>query len=178
MGLLEQAGTGELAPLLHPEQFLLDPLRGHPGGADDDERRLGAVAPVVEKARRHLLAHSGGPRDEDPAAGRGDPLQGGADGVDRDARAGQLRLLADLGLEAGILAPKRSVSVALATRWTRCPASNGFSMKSAAPWRMAATAVSRLPWPEIISTGSDGSRRFTSSSSWSPSSLDPWSQTS
>ena len=29
----------------------------------------------------------------------------------------------------------------------RCPASNGFSMKSTAPWRIAATAVSRLPWP-------------------------------
>jgi hypothetical protein len=33
----------------------------------------------------------------------------------------------------------RSVSVALATRWRRWLASNGFSMKSTAPWRIAAT---------------------------------------
>ena len=46
------------------------------------------------------------------------------------------------------------------------------------PARIAATAVSRLPWPEIISTGSVGSRRLISSSSCSPSSFEPCSQTS
>ena len=39
----------------------------------------------------------------------------------------------------------RSVSVARATRWSSRSASNGFSMKSAAPLRIAATAVSILP---------------------------------
>jgi hypothetical protein len=47
----------------------------------------------------------------------------------------------------------RSVSVARLTRWSSRSASNGFSMKSAAPLRTAATAVSRLPWPEKTSTG-------------------------
>ena len=51
-------------------------------------------------------------------------------------------------------------------------------MKSTAPCRIAATAVSRLPWPEIISTGSVGSRFLTSSSNCSPSSFEPCSQTS
>ena len=72
----------------------------------------------------------------------------------------------------------RSVSVARATINSRRSASNGFSMKSAAPRRIAATAVSRLPWPEITSTGIEGSRRLISSSSSSPSSRDPCSQTS
>ena len=72
----------------------------------------------------------------------------------------------------------RSVSVARATMSSNRSASNGFSMKSAAPRRIAATAVSRLPWPEMTSTGSVGSRRLISSSSSSPPSREPCSQTS
>jgi hypothetical protein len=33
---------------------------------------------------------------------------------------------------------------------------NGFSMKSKAPRLMALTAVSMLPWPLIITTGTSG----------------------
>jgi len=71
-----------------------------------------------------------------------------------------------------------SVSVARSTISRRRSASNGFSMKSAAPRRIAATAVSRLPWPEITSTGIEASRRLISSSSSSPSSREPCSHTS
>jgi hypothetical protein len=51
-------------------------------------------------------------------------------------------------------------------------------MKSTAPSLTAATAVSRFPWPEIISTGSVESRRFISWRSCSPSSREPCSHTS
>ena len=47
-----------------------------------------------------------------------------------------------------------------------------------APRRIAATAVSRLPWPEMTSTGIEGSRRLISSSSSRPSRREPCSQTS
>jgi hypothetical protein len=68
--------------------------------------------------------------------------------------------------------------VARATISSSRSASNGFSMKSAAPRRIAATAVSRLPCPEMTSTGSDGSRRLISSSNSSPSRREPCSHTS
>ena len=114
-------GPGELAPLLDPEQFLLDPLGRHPRGADDDEGRLGARAPIVEQPRRHLLADAGRTGDQHPAAGRGDPLQRRADGVDRDAGAGQLGFLADLRRSVAFSRRSRSVSVARATRWSEMP---------------------------------------------------------
>ena len=57
MGLFEQARAGPARrPLLHAEQFLLDPLRRHPRRGDDDERPLGALAPIVQQPRRDLLA--------------------------------------------------------------------------------------------------------------------------
>src|SRR3546814_6920108 len=46
------------------------------------------------------------------------------------------------------------------------------------PLRIAATAVSILPWPEIISTGSEGSRFLISSSSSRPSIRELCNQTS
>ena len=72
----------------------------------------------------------------------------------------------------------RSVSVARATSSSRRSASNGFSMKSIAPRPMAETAVSILPWPEKMITGSSGSRLLIASSTSSPSIGLPWSQTS
>ena len=38
--LLEQAGSHDVTALLLPEQFLLDPLRRHARGADDDDGAL------------------------------------------------------------------------------------------------------------------------------------------
>jgi hypothetical protein len=51
-------------------------------------------------------------------------------------------------------------------------------MKSTAPSLTAATAVSRLPWPEMRSTGMVGSRRFISCSNCSPSRRESFSHTS
>src|SRR5690606_24894330 len=55
---------------------------------------------------------------------------------------------------------------------------NGFSMKSYAPRRIAETAVSMLPWPEIITTGRLGCMVLISSSRARPSRRDPCSQMS
>ena len=56
MRLLEQARAGELAALLAAEQFLLDPFGRHPRRGDDDERAVGARAPIVQEPRGDLLA--------------------------------------------------------------------------------------------------------------------------
>src|SRR5665213_3376733 len=73
---------------------------------------------------------------------------------------------------------KRDVSSArVATRMRRSDL-KGFSMKSYAPRLIAATAVSILPWPEIITTGTSAWSRLTCSSNCSPSSLLPCSQIS
>ena len=85
-------GRTSSPPLLHPEQFLLDPLRA------SSARRLtttngarGARAPAVEQPRRDFLADAGRAGDQHPAAGRGDPLQRRADSVDRDAECRSAR---------------------------------------------------------------------------------------
>src|SRR6185369_6552052 len=51
-------------------------------------------------------------------------------------------------------------------------------MKSTAPRLIAETAVSILPWPEKMMTGSSGSRALIASSTSSPSIGEPCSQTS
>ena len=55
---------------------------------------------------------------------------------------------------------------------------NGFSMKSYAPCWMAATAVSMVPWPLIITTGTCGSSVWMVLRIPNPSSRDPCSHTS
>jgi hypothetical protein len=100
------ARPGQLAPLLHPEQFFLDPLRRHSRGADHDKRRFGAWTPDVQQPRGDFLADAGRAGDQHTAAGGGDPLQCRADGVDDRRTAGQLISAPDLGLERGILAPQ------------------------------------------------------------------------
>src|SRR3984957_10257881 len=73
---------------------------------------------------------------------------------------------------------RRDVSRArVATRMRRSDL-KGFSMKSYAPRLIAATAVSMLPCPEIITTGTSACSRFTCSSNCNPSSLLPCSQMS
>ena len=69
MRLLEQTRTDEVTPLLYAEQFLLDALGRHPRRADDDERRLGALAPAMEQPRSDFLADPCRPHDHHPAAG-------------------------------------------------------------------------------------------------------------
>ena len=95
MRLFEEAGTDEVAALLDPEQFFLDTLGGHVGGADDDEGGRRALAPAVEQPRRDLLADPGGPDQQHAAAGRGDALQRRADAIDRRGIAGEVVVLAD-----------------------------------------------------------------------------------
>jgi hypothetical protein len=46
---------------------------------------------------------------------------------------------------------------------------NGFSMKSAAPSRVARTAASMLAWPQMITTGSSGRSALICSRSAMPS---------
>ena len=75
-------------------------------------------------------------------------------------------------------ARSRSVSVAFATKCNNLLASKGFSMKSTAPWPMAATAVSMLPWPENTITGICGSRTLITRNSSMPSIDEPRNQTS
>ena len=72
----------------------------------------------------------------------------------------------------------RSVSVARSTSSISRSVSKGFSMKSIAPRLTAETAVSILPWPEKMMTGSSGSRALIASSTSSPSIGLPWSHTS
>ena len=79
---------------------------------------------------------------------------------------------------AAFSARRRSVSVAFETKCKSLLASNGFSIKSAAPWPMAATAVSILPCPEKTITGICGSRNLIARSSSMPSIDDPRSHTS
>ena len=105
MRLLEQAGPGD-AVVLAAEQFLLDPLGAHHRRRKDDERRRRARAPLVDHPRGDFLADAGGPGDQHPAAGRRDALQRRADGVDRDRRAVELVVLADLLAKSCILAPQ------------------------------------------------------------------------
>src|SRR5690606_22878784 len=75
---------------------------------------------------------------------------------------------------------RRSLEVSSARSAMRISRSalNGFSMKSYAPRRMAETAVSMVPWPEIITTGRPGCSVLISSRSSSPSRRDPCSQMS
>ena len=51
---------------------------------DDDKRRVGARAPIVDHPRGNFLAHARRPGDQHPAAGRRHPLQRRANRVDRD----------------------------------------------------------------------------------------------
>ncbi len=51
---------------------------------------------------------------------------------------------------------RRAFSSARSIVTSRRSALNGFSMKSKAPRLMALTAVSMLPWPLIITTGTSG----------------------
>ena len=55
---------------------------------------------------------------------------------------------------------------------------NGFSMKSKAPFLMAETAVSMVPWPEIMIAGMSGSSSWITLSSSSPSRPPPCIQMS
>ena len=97
MRLFEQAGTNELPPLLHPEQFLLDAFGRHARGVDDDERRSGALAPAVKQPCGDFLADPGRAHDQHAAAGRRDTFQGGAHAVDRAGIAGEIGIAADDG---------------------------------------------------------------------------------
>ena len=83
MRLFEQSGADEIAALFDPEQFLFDALGHHPRGANDHERRLGALAPAMEQAGGDFLADAGAAADQHPAAGGGDALERGAYRVDR-----------------------------------------------------------------------------------------------
>ena len=91
---------------LAAEQLLLDPLGAHHRRRQDDERRPGARAPLVDHPRGDFLADPGRTGDQHPAAGRRDALQGRANGVDRDRAAVELVLLPDLLAQRRILAPQ------------------------------------------------------------------------
>ena len=56
---------------------------------------------------------------------------------------------------------RRDVSIARRITTINWSILKGFSMKSYAPCLIAATAISILPWPEIITTGTSGLSRLT-----------------
>ena len=103
--MFEQA-RADHAVGLAAEQFLLDPLGAHHRRRKDDEGRLGARAPLVDHPRGDFLADARRARDQHPAAGRRDALQGRADRVDRDRTAVELVFLADLLAQRLVLAPQ------------------------------------------------------------------------
>ncbi len=103
VGMLEQARAADALGLA-AEQFLLDPVGAHHRRREDDERGLRAQAPLMDHSGRDFLADSGRARNQHPAPGRGDALEGRADGVDENRAAVELVLVADLRLERHILA--------------------------------------------------------------------------
>ena len=103
MGMFEQPGRDD-APLLASEQFGFDPLGAHRRRGQDDEAGAGARAPLVDHPRGDFLADARRARDQHPAAGRCDPLQGRADGVDRHRAAVELVVVPDLLAKHLILA--------------------------------------------------------------------------
>jgi hypothetical protein len=114
----------------------------------------------VKQPRRHFLADAGGAGDEHPASRAGDPLQSRAHRVDRNARSREFRLLPDLSAQSLILAPQpvglggAGDEVEEVPRLERLFDEVDRSLPDRGDGRV------EMPWPEIISTGSVGSRRL------------------
>ena len=113
MGGLEGSGLARavlrLEPGLDAEQFRLEMLGAHGGAVEHHERTAAAPRTRVQKPRHHLLAHAGGSRDQNAAAGRRDPVELRADLVDGGRLADELELAARLDAELLVLAaqPRR-----------------------------------------------------------------------
>ena len=104
---LERADLARPAgAILGAEQLLLDAVGRHGGGVEDDERPVGAVRLLMQKARGELLAGTRRAADQDAAVGRREAVDGAfqlidggrfADHLGRDGRA--LLELAHLALQ-------------------------------------------------------------------------------
>ena len=70
-------------------------------------------------------------------------------------------LLTSLRLSDAFSRRRREVSIARRITTINWSMLKGFSMKSYAPCLIAATAISMLPWPEMITTGTSGLSRLT-----------------
>jgi hypothetical protein len=103
MRLLEEPRTAGVFAV-DAEQLLLDPFGSHHSRGNDDERPVRARAPLVDGARRDFLAHACRAGDEDPAAGRRDPLQSRPDAIDRDRASAEHLAVNDVLAKALVLA--------------------------------------------------------------------------
>jgi hypothetical protein len=132
----------------------------------------------VQQARGHFLARSGRPGDQQAAAGVGHALERGAHLVDRGGIAGEL-FRSDKALAQALVLATQALGFGRAfDQQQQALGLERLFQKSMAPRLIAETAVSMLPWPEKMITGSSGSRFLISSSTSRPSIGLPWSQTS
>ena len=150
-GAVDRAGEGAA---LVAEELALDESSGQRGAVDLDERprRRGAVH--VDRARHQLLAGAALAGDQDPArARRRRARRGGAarrsPGPPRRSRP------RDSAWRSSSLFSRARRRSSRAWRSTSSVFSSesGFSMKSYAPSLVVRTAVSMVPWPDIMTTG-------------------------
>ena len=105
MRLFEQSGS-RLAVAFRAKQFLLDAVRAHHRCGQDDERRIGAGAPVMDRARGDFLADARGSSDHHAASGRCHSLERRAHRVDRDRGAIERVVIAEPLAQRRVLAAK------------------------------------------------------------------------